>query len=194
MKWQTERKVGDVRFLPRLPARWRALSAEVVKFAGIGGVNAVVNLAIFNLLLSVGSLKANVVATAVATTSAYFMNRHWTYRHLPKASLRREYTLFFLFNLAAMAIELAILFTFDYIIGYDRHTDVMMFNVAKFSGLAAGTVFRFWAYRTFVFKAAGTTRRAGLDPPATVPLSRPAARAASRRRTPARTASGDEES
>ncbi|MGH8794001.1 MAG: GtrA family protein [Stackebrandtia sp.] len=156
-----------MRFVQRLPARWRSVGAEVVKFGSIGGVNAVVNVAIFNLLLPFGALKANVAATTVAATSAYFMNRHWTYRHLPKSSLRREYTLFFLFNLAGLAIELVILFTFDRVLGYNRHADVFMFNVAKASGLFAGSVFRFWAYRTFVFGVS-----AGPTPPPSVTIPR----------------------
>ena len=158
-----------MRFLQRLPKRWRALAEEITKFASIGGINVVVNMVIFNLLLPVGSLKATVVATTVATTSAYFMNRYWTYRHLPKASLRREYTLFFLFNLVGLAIEVVILYVFDYVLGFDRHTDVLAFNIAKFAGLALGTLFRFWSYRSFVFKVAGE-----LAPAATAPSAAPA--------------------
>ena len=43
-------------------------------------------------------VKAKAVATIVATTCAYFLNRHWTYRDRPKTTLRREYSLFFFFN------------------------------------------------------------------------------------------------
>ena len=109
---------------------------------------------IFNLLLDIGPLKANVIATAVATTSSYFMNRYWTYRHLPKSSLRREYSLFFVLNVIGLFIESAILFTARYGMHFDEHTDVVPFNIAKFGGLALGTVFRFWAYRRFVFGVA----------------------------------------
>ncbi|MGH8877695.1 MAG: GtrA family protein, partial [Stackebrandtia sp.] len=98
-----------MRFLKRLPKRWRALAEEVVKFGSIGLVNTAITLLIFNVLLSIGPLKANVAATVVATTASYFMNRHWTYRHLPKSSLRREYTLFFVFNLIGFLIESVIL-------------------------------------------------------------------------------------
>lgn len=157
-----------MRLVQRLPKRWRSLAEEVTKFASIGGVNTVLNMAIFNLLLSVGSLKATVVATTIATTSAYFMNRHWTYRHLPKSSLRREYTLFFMFNLIGLAIELVILYVFDYVLGFDRHTDILAFNIAKFGGLASGTLFRFWAYRRFVF---GATKPVPADPVSVPPQS-----------------------
>ncbi|HZE41883.1 MAG TPA: GtrA family protein [Stackebrandtia sp.] len=140
-----------MRFLQRLPRRWRPLAEEIIKFASIGGVNTVITMVIFNVLLSIGPIKANVVATVAATTCSYFLNRHWTYRHLPKTSLRREYTLFFLFNVAGFVIESAILGVARYGMGFDEHSDVLEFNVAKVAGLVIATVFRFWAYRSFVF-------------------------------------------
>ncbi|GAA4905406.1 putative flippase GtrA [Stackebrandtia albiflava] len=142
-----------MRLIRRPPDRWRNLAQELGKFASIGAVNTVVNLAIFNLLLPIGPLKANVVATAVATTCSYFMNRHWTYRHLPKSSLRREYGLFFALNVVGLIIESMILFIARYGMHFDEHTDVLAFNIAKFGGLALGTAFRFWSYRRFVFGA-----------------------------------------
>lgn len=152
-----------MRLIQRLPIRWRGLAGELGKFAGIGGVNTVVNLAIFNLLLPIGPIKANVAATVVATTGSYFMNRYWTYRQLPKSSLRREYTLFFLFNVVGLVIESAILFIARYGMHFDEHTDVVAFNIAKFGGLALGTVFRFWAYRSFVFRAGKAGRKSQLE-------------------------------
>lgn len=142
-----------MRIVQWLPQRWRPLASEISKFASIGGVNTVVNIVLFNLLLQIGPLKANVVATAVATTSSYFMNRHWTYRKLPKSSLRREYTLFFALNLVGLLIESAVLFGARYGLHFDEHSDILAFNIAKFVGLGIGTAFRFWSYRRFVFRA-----------------------------------------
>lgn len=124
-----------------------------MKFASIGLVNTAITLAVFNVFLSVGPLKANVAATVVATTCSYFMNRHWTYRHLPKSRLRREYTLFLGFNLVGFVIESAILAVARYGMHFSEHTDVAALNIAKFAGLAIATVFRFWTYRRFVFRA-----------------------------------------
>lgn len=161
-----------MRLVQRLPQRWRALASEVSKFASIGAVNTVINLVIFNLLLQIGPLKANMVATTVATTCSYFMNRHWTYRHLPKSSLRREYSLFFFFNVIGLLIESAILFIARYGMHFSEHTDVIAFNIAKFGGLALGTIFRFWAYRRFVF---GVNKPDGEGEPEKVPEPEPPA-------------------
>ena len=136
-----------------LPQRWQKFIHEALKFGIVGGLNTVVNFAVFNLLIltifSTGQLKANVAATVVATTTSYFMNRHWTYRDRPKSAIRREYVLFFAFNAAGLVIELAVLGLFKYGLGL---TSVLALNIAKAGGIGLGTVFRFWSYRTFVFR------------------------------------------
>lgn len=144
-----------MRFARMLPERWQKLLHEVLKFGTVGGVNAVVNYAVFNaLVLTVfadGQLKANVVATVVATCTSYLMNRHWTYRDRPKSAMRREYTLFFLFNATGLAIELGVLALAKYGLGI---TGLVALNIAKTAGVGLATVFRFWSYRTFVFRKA----------------------------------------
>lgn len=141
-----------MRLVPVARERWQKIGGEFAKFGTIGLINIVVNYAVFNaLVLTVfpqGQLKANVVATVVATTSSYFMNRHWTFRDRPKSTLRREYTLFFAFNLAGLLIELSVLGLAKYGLGL---TSLLALNAAKTIGVGIGTVFRFWAYRTFVF-------------------------------------------
>jgi putative flippase GtrA len=144
-----------VRFVQWLPERWHTLTREVAKFGTIGVVNLFVNIGVTNLLwltvLRDGEVKAKAIATVVATTSAYFMNRHWTYRDRPKSTLRREYTLFFIFNLVGLIIETSVL----YLAKYGLHlTHILALNAFAALGIAIGTIFRFWAYRTHVFKAA----------------------------------------
>jgi putative flippase GtrA len=151
-------RLARLRPEPRsLTGRWRKLAHEASKFGAIGAVNTVINYAVFNVLVLTvftnGQLKANVAATVVATTSSYFMNRHWTYRDRPKSTLRREYVLFFVLNLAGMMIELGVLALAKYGLGV---TGLVGLNVAKAAATGLGMVFRFWTYRTVVFRAAPT--------------------------------------
>lgn len=162
-----------MRLVRLLPERWQKFLHEALKFGAVGGINTVVNYAVFNALaltvLANGQLKATVIATVVSTTTSYLMNRHWTYRDRPRSALRREYLLFFFFNAAGLAIELAVLAGAKYGLGL---TGLLALNAAKTVGLALGTVFRFWSYRTFVFQpalpspdfAADTETIASLDP------------------------------
>lgn len=128
---------------------------EALKFGVVGGVNTVINYAVFNALaltiLVNGQLKATVIATIVATFSSYLMNRHWTYRDRPKSTMRREYALFFLFNGVGLLIELCVLGVAKY--GLNIH-NLLALNIVKSIGLVLGTLFRFWSYRTFVFRPA----------------------------------------
>jgi putative flippase GtrA len=130
-------------------SRLRKLLAEITSFGVIGGLNFLVDLGIFNLLIWIGSLKATVVSTVVAATVSYFLNRHWTYRNRPRSALRREYALFFLFNLVGLGIQLGTLGLARYGLHLDARFEL---NAAKVLGIGLGTVFRFFAYRTWVFR------------------------------------------
>ncbi|MET7877879.1 GtrA family protein [Micromonospora profundi] len=142
-----------MRLVRLLPERWQKFINEALKFGIVGGINTVINYAVFNALaLTVfadGQLKATVIATIVATITSYLMNRHWTYRDRPKSALRREYVLFFLFNATGLLIELGVLAAAKYGLGMNS---LLALNVAKTVGVLLATLFRFWSYRTFVFQ------------------------------------------
>jgi putative flippase GtrA len=154
----TRPATGTGRKLARkVPERWRKLAAEASKFGVVGVINTVVDFIVFNLFLPIGPLKANALSTVVATTSSYALNRHWTWRDqvraASKSTVRREYVLFFLFNLIGFAIQIAVLGAAKYGLDFTEHDDRAALNIAKGVGIAIGTVFRFWAYRTWVFKS-----------------------------------------
>lgn len=164
-----------MRLVRLLPERWQKFINEALKFGIVGGINTVINYAVFNILaLTIflgGQLKATVVATIVATITSYLMNRHWTYRDRPKSALRRETSLFFLFNATGLAIELGVLAAAKYGFGI---TGLLALNGAKTLGIVLATLFRFWSYRTFVFRNVPATAKpetdavAALDPTAEV--------------------------
>lgn len=160
-----------MRLVRLLPERWQKFLEEALKFGAVGGVNTVLNYALFNALvltvLADGQLKATVFATIVATTSSYFMNRHWTFSDRSKSAMRREYSLFFLFNGAGLLIELSVLGVAKY--GLDIH-GLIAINLVKTVGLALGMAFRFWAYRTFVFRPQpkGVAHQHHIDPVAEI--------------------------
>jgi putative flippase GtrA len=132
--------------------RWRTIIGEAWRFGIVGAANVVINFVVFNALaLTVfpgGELKANIIATAFATTTSYFMNRGWTFKHRKTSRISREYVLFIVFNVAGLAIELGVMGAAKYGLGL---TTLWALNLAKAGGLGLGTVFRFWTYRSFVF-------------------------------------------
>ncbi|MFE0589416.1 GtrA family protein [Micromonospora echinospora] len=150
-----------MRLVRLLPERWQKFVHEALKFGIVGGINTVINYAVFNALaltvFSDGQLKAAVAATIVATITSYLMNRHWTYRDRPRSAMRREYALFFLFNATGLLIELGVLAAAKYGLGM---TSLLALNVAKTGGVVLATLFRFWSYRTFVFQPVPATESA----------------------------------
>src|SRR5690349_25057261 len=136
---------------PSLTQRLRRLAPEAVAFGIIGAGNTLLYMAIYWLTLPIGAVKASVIATVVTTTLAYLANRYWTYRHHTRTALRREYTLFFGFNLIGMIIQSGAVTIGKYGFGLTEEHDEILFMAVTLLGIAIATIFRFWAYRTFVF-------------------------------------------
>ncbi|MFE2041076.1 GtrA family protein [Streptomyces sp. NPDC059477] len=136
-------------FRPRL----RRLSREVAKFGAVGGVGLLVNLLVFNLVRAVTDLqvvRASVIATVVAIVFNYIGFRYFTYRDRDKNRRTREMSLFLLFSAVGLVIENGVLYLATYGLGWDTP---MQNNVFKFLGIGIATLFRFWSYRSWVFRA-----------------------------------------
>ncbi|MFF2852901.1 GtrA family protein [Streptomyces sp. NPDC058001] len=134
---------------------WR----EIAKFGAVGGAGLAVNLLVFNLMRHVTDLqvvRASVVATIVAIIFNYIGFRYFTYRDRDKSGSTREMTLFLAFSAVGLVIENGVL----YLATYGFHWDSpLQSNVFKFLGIGVATLFRFWSYRTWVFRTlpAGAT-------------------------------------
>ncbi|GHE55952.1 GtrA family protein [Streptomyces vinaceus] len=133
--------------------RVRGLAREVAKFGAVGGVGVLVNLGVFNLIRHTTDLqvvRASVIATVVAIITNYLGFRYFTYRDRARAGGSRELPLFVAFSVIGLVIENGVLYTATYGFGWDGP---LATNVFKFIGIGTATVFRFWSYRTWVFKA-----------------------------------------
>jgi putative flippase GtrA len=138
--------------------RLRALVREVGKFGAVGGISFAIDTAIFNVLLQSGSapLVAKTISTVLATTIAFAGNRFWTWRHRSHAHMARQYTMFFVLNAVGLGIGLTCLAISHYALGqiWPALQSPLADNISgQLIGTAAGTLFRFWSYRRFVFPA-----------------------------------------
>ena len=157
----------------RFTLRFRDIVHELGKFGIVGVVSYVVDTGVLNFLLSadMNPLLAKTISTVISASVAFVGNRFWTWRHRPRSGLRREYTLYFLFNVVGLAIGLACLGVSHYALGAvwpvfrTKLADLVSANVV---GMVFGTLFRFWSYRRFVFREvsadeAGIPRMAELE-------------------------------
>ncbi|MFJ7078303.1 GtrA family protein [Streptomyces sp. NPDC098781] len=133
--------------------RFDRLVREVAKFGAVGGAGLLVNLLVFNLVRHVTDLqvvRASVIATVVAIVFNYVGFRYFTYRDRDKSRRTKELGLFLLFSVVGLVIENGVLYAATYGFGWDTP---LQSNVFKFLGIGIATLFRFWSYRTWVFRA-----------------------------------------
>lgn len=136
-----------------LRARLDVLAREIAKFGVVGAVGLVVNIAVSNLLwryTDIPTVRAGLMATFVAILCNYVGFRYWTYRDRDKSGRTRELTLFLLFSAVGAVIETGVLYAATY--GFGWNSPVQS-NVFKIVGIGVATLFRFWSYRSWVFKA-----------------------------------------
>jgi putative flippase GtrA len=143
----TPRRTADLRRYLR--GSWRILLKELSAFGLVGALSFVIDLGLFALLQKHGALKANCVSTVVSTAFAYVGNRHLSFSHRARTSLARETTFFFAINLIALIFSELVIALFVYGFGYDHGGRTVL--VVKIVTIGIGTVFRFWAYKRFVF-------------------------------------------
>jgi putative flippase GtrA len=125
---------------------------EAVAFSVAGLTSTALDFAVFNALILLGPLQANLISAVVATSLSFAMNRRWTYRDRPRTAVHRELTLFFAVDLVGLGIQEIILGLARYGLGFDESDDRMALNLFKLGGISAAMVFRFWAYRNVVFR------------------------------------------
>ena len=127
---------------------WR----EVVKFGIIGALAFVVDVGTMNLLRNTvmedKPTTAKVVSASVATVFSWIGNRQWTFRARRNRPAHHEFALFAVTNIVALVIGAGAIAFSHYGLGLKT---LFADNIANVVGIGLGTLFRFWAYRKFVF-------------------------------------------
>ncbi|MGC5009994.1 GtrA family protein [Streptosporangium sp. DT93] len=152
---------------------------EPLKFAVVGGAAFLVdNTVFYGLKLTVLEPKpvtAKVVAVLVATIVSYVLNREWSFRTRGGRERRHEAALFFLVSGVGLVLSSVPLWISRYVFLLETPAvrlvtqEIADFVSAQVIGTLIAMVFRFWAFRKWVFP--DDEARSGGIRPAPVPDS-----------------------
>ncbi|MEZ2389803.1 GtrA family protein [bacterium RCC_150] len=140
-----------------LADRFRGLASlfwrEVAKFGAVGGIAFVIDSAVYIWLFSGpmhgSEVWAKAIATIIASVFSWIANRFWTFRHRKQANVVREAVLFAVMNIVGLLIASGCVWVAKYILGLNDKPS--LFIAGSVVGLILGTIFRFFAYRFWVF-------------------------------------------
>ena len=144
-----------VRPLADLYARVRHLVPELAKFGIVGGIGTIIDLggaAVLHNAYHEGPLESKAISITAATVFTYLGSRFWTFRHRENQPVHREAVLFIVLNMVGLVIAEAVIALTTYGLGLK---DPLTYNGASLVGTGLGTIFRFYAYRKWVFLAPG---------------------------------------
>ncbi|MEU5974079.1 GtrA family protein [Streptomyces sp. NPDC047315] len=136
-----------------LRGQLKQLMHEVAKYGAVGGAGVLVNLGVFNLVRATTEIpvvRASIIANVVAIAFNYLGFRYFTYRDRDRSRRTREMSLFLFFSAIGTVIENGVLYAATYGFNWDSP---LQSNFFKFFGIGVATLFRFWSYRTWVFRA-----------------------------------------
>jgi putative flippase GtrA len=129
--------------------------AEVSRFLAVGGVAFLVDIGLFNLLLSGPGhvledkvLTAKVLATSVAVLVSWLGNRLWTFGDRRTQDRGRELLVFAVVNVTGLLVQLGTVALSHYVLALHS---TLADNIAAVLGIALGTVLRYLGYRRWVF-------------------------------------------
>ncbi|GAA5168552.1 MULTISPECIES: GtrA family protein [Amycolatopsis] len=155
--------------LPR-PARALLIKhRELLKFALVGGacfvLTNVVNYALKLTVLRGNPVTALILAVLVATVVSYVLSREWSFRTRGGRERQHEAALFFVISGIAVGLNSLPLAISRYVLELRTpHVGLFTQEVADyFSGMVLGTLvamlFRWWAFKKWVFPQAGARPR-----------------------------------
>lgn len=140
--------------------RFGSLASELGKFVGVGVAAYVIDTTVFNVAFyawNLNAFNAKVIATLIAVSIAFIGNRYWTWRNHTGSTVTNEYVRYFVFNAIGLGINLVWVWVYQEALSiWPSWIDnpVALNFLVNIVGVGTASLFRFYAYRTWVFRAA----------------------------------------
>ena len=140
--------------LSSLRDRLAPMAQELLKFVVVGGFCFVLDTVLSTALFQggIGPTTSKIVSTVVATVVSYLGNRLWSFSHRvdDDRGHRQDLLIYSAINVLGLIITLIPVDVTHYLLG---EKSTLAFSVSSVAGTLVATVFRFWAYRRYVFVA-----------------------------------------
>lgn len=129
---------------------------QVMRFGVVGLGGLLADVGGFNVLRNFGTgplhdypISAKIISSVAGGIVAWLGNRYWTFRHTRRDKVHHEFLLFAIVSIIGILIAAVCLAISHYLLGY---TTQLADNISSNGiGLVLATVFRFWAYKHYVF-------------------------------------------
>jgi putative flippase GtrA len=142
---------------------------ELVKFALVGATTWVIDTAIFltlkSTVLEPKPVTAKVISVTIATLASYGLNRGWSFRTRGGRERHHEAVLYVVISIIGVGVYAAPLWVSRYMLNLRVPTVTLFtehwadFISGQIVGVLVGMVFRWWAFRRFVFPHADARPR-----------------------------------
>jgi len=141
-----------------LSRRWPVL-IQFVKFGIVGGLNAMIDLGVLNLLIVASGIAAGIwysvfksVSFIVAVTNSYFWNKYWTFRSAEAVSAS-QFIKFLLVNLVGFGMNVGAASLLVNFVGAPAgFSPELWANVGAVSAVFISLFWNFIGMKFFVFK------------------------------------------
>ncbi|QRP45143.1 GtrA family protein [Amycolatopsis sp. FDAARGOS 1241] len=147
---------------------------ELLRFAVVGGASFLITTAVTYVLkftvLRENPVTALIVGVLVATIFSYVANREWSFRTRGGRERTHEAALFFLISGIALGLNALPQWISRYVLDLrEPHLSLFGQEAADFVsgmiiGTLLGTLFRWWAFKKWVFPTEGARLRAVKEP------------------------------
>lgn len=139
---------------------WRRITGEIARFSAVNVVATIIALILFNGLvhgiagwfdgpLNDHALSSYLVANSVGMFVSYYGSRYYAFSHRHASGPGDGLLIYVVINLASFVIPLSCLWVTRNVFEWESiYADNIAGNVV---GAILGNVFRFWAFRRFVF-------------------------------------------
>lgn len=140
---------------------------QFIKFALIGVMNTLVDLAVLNTETLLSGVKEGSgyavqkgFSFLVAVTFSYFMNKNWTFEDKSQENQARKFSQFLFISVIGMLINVTVatvVVTYlkpavNPVLNLAFLTDQLWVNIGALSGTAIGLIWNFLGYKLWVFR------------------------------------------